>query len=451
MNGRAMAGIVEQPIHSSQATRGWLGKGRNQGFALVAALLLVVVVGIVAATVLQTTSTEVTISGNQRQAVQDFYAAEAGLAEGRARLRRRAGSERLSIFDRAQSRNPLWSAYIAASSAWEPSDDPDFSPQYSNVIPQPGNPISTVVQPNSVQSTIPYWVKLRHKTEFDAEQAGHTTSTPHYVDGDGSTSKHRLPDVGNVIYYGYPGREATVPVPFTSQSATPWLPIELMTSHGGSSVGGVVLEAEMIHPAGPNHLGALYVEEEGVFSGQAGTIVGHDACGFVPSLPPVYAGGPIASGPGIQFDGVPSTPMHGNVELDLGGALNELRRGATPIQSDLLNQQLGTSSVPQTFLVSVSRLPNHRRLLIRNTAGYGILLVEGTALFEGEVSWRGIIIVTGDLIFQGQGAGITVHGGIWARTVQHTAGLLTIRYDSCAVQSALLSQPVQVRSWKEAL
>lgn len=52
----------------------------NQGFALVAALLLVVVVGIVAATVLQTTSTEIKISGNQKRAVQEFYAAEAGLA-----------------------------------------------------------------------------------------------------------------------------------------------------------------------------------------------------------------------------------------------------------------------------------------------------------------------------------------------------------------------------------
>jgi len=48
----------------------------NRGFALVAALLLVVVVGIVAATVLQTTSTEIKISGNQRRAVQDFYVAK---------------------------------------------------------------------------------------------------------------------------------------------------------------------------------------------------------------------------------------------------------------------------------------------------------------------------------------------------------------------------------------
>ena len=59
---------------------------REPGFALVAVLLLMAVVGIVTATVLQTTSTEIQISGNHKQAVQDLYAAEAGLAEARSRF-----------------------------------------------------------------------------------------------------------------------------------------------------------------------------------------------------------------------------------------------------------------------------------------------------------------------------------------------------------------------------
>ncbi len=356
-----------------QAGRTLTVYAENQGFALVAALLLVVVVGIVAATVLQTTSTEIKISGNHRRAVQDFYAAEAGLAEGQARLRMRAGVEQFVIFDLDQRSNPFWSAYILTSSTWKPNDDPNFSSQYLNLIPQPGNPTSTAVQPNSVQSALPYWVKLRHKTEFDAEQAGHRTSTPHYFDGDGSTSTHRSPNVGNVIYFGYPNIDATEPQQFTTQGSTPWLPIEVITSNGGNDVGGVLLEIEAVHPAGPNHLGALYVEGDVVLSGQSGILNGHDACGVVSSLPPVYSGSTVTAGPVVQFDGIPGTPMQGSAVLDLVQSIGDLSRGAIPIQADLLNQQLGTFLVPETYLATVSQLPNSSRLLIRNTVGYGIL------------------------------------------------------------------------------
>ncbi|MCH7614243.1 MAG: hypothetical protein IH978_00645 [Nitrospinae bacterium] len=421
----------------------------HQGFALVAALLLVVVVGIVAATVLQTTSTEIKISGNHRRAVQDFYVAEAGLAEGQARLHTRAGVEQFVMFDLAQRSNPFWSVYILTSSTWEPQDDPNFSSQYLNLIPQPGNPTSTAVQPNSVQSALPYWVKLRHKTEYDAEQAGHRTSTPHYFDGDGRTSTHRSPNVGNVIYFGYPNINITVPGPFTTQGSTPWLPIELITSNGGKDIGGVLLETEAVHPAGPNHLGALYAVGDVILSGQSGIFNGHDACGVVSSLPPVYSGSSVTAGPAFQFDGIPATPVQGSVVLDLVQSIGDLSRGAIPIQSDLLNQQLGSSSVPETYLATVSGLPNSSRLLIRNTVGHGILLVDGTAIFEGQVSWQGMIIVTGDLLIQGDGAVINVNGGIWARNVQHTGGSLNIQYDSCQIQASLLSRPVQVQSWKE--
>ncbi len=72
------------------------GSNGNHGFALVAVLLLIAVVGLVTATVLQTTSTEIQISGNHKRAVQEFYAAEAGLAEARSRLRKTMGAEAYS-------------------------------------------------------------------------------------------------------------------------------------------------------------------------------------------------------------------------------------------------------------------------------------------------------------------------------------------------------------------
>ncbi|MDA0737600.1 MAG: PilX N-terminal domain-containing pilus assembly protein [Nitrospirae bacterium] len=431
-----------------QTLKANLGKVQIQGFALVAALLLIVVVGIVAATVLQTTSTEIKISGNQRQAVQDFYAAEAGLAEGRARLRNRVGAELFFISDLGQSANPFWSSYILTSSTWKLQDDPNFSSQYLNLIPQPGNPTSTAVLRNSVQSSIPYWVKLRHKTEYDAEQAGHSTSTSHYFDGDGSTSKHQSPNVGNVVYFGYPNADANEPQQFTTQGPTPWLPVELVTSKGGSGTGGVLLETAVVHPVGPNHLGAVYAFGDIKLSGQSGTINGHDACGVVPSLSPVYSGSPISSGAGFQFDGGPAIPVQGSVVLDLAQAASLLSVGVVPIQSDLMNQHLSTNSAPDTYLLQGA---TQSPLVIKNVVGQGILLVDGDANLEGEISWQGMIIVTGDLLVQGDGAVITVNGGLWAKTITQVGGHLNIQYDSCQIKAALLTRPVEVMIWREVL
>ena len=242
----------------------------NRGFALVAVLLLMAVVGIVTATVLQTTSTEIQISANHKQAVQDLYAAEAGLAEARSRLRKTMGTEASFIRDPAVSPDPLWTAYIVESADWSPSVDPEYASHETNVIPVPGNPTNTVVQPNSVQTGLPYWVKIRHKTEYDAERAGHEPSTPHYVDLDGSTSGHSKGDRGNVIYFGYPSITSTIPVSFTTNAPTTWLPIEKLVARGTTTSGSVVLEEEVVHPPGPNQLGALHASGDVSLAGTPG-------------------------------------------------------------------------------------------------------------------------------------------------------------------------------------
>ena len=62
----------------------------DKGVALISALLLIVVVGIISATILETTTTEISISKSFKSSVQSFYFAEAGLQEARARLREHA-------------------------------------------------------------------------------------------------------------------------------------------------------------------------------------------------------------------------------------------------------------------------------------------------------------------------------------------------------------------------
>ena len=421
----------------------------HSGFALVAVLLLVAVVGIVTATVLQTTSTEIQISGNHKQAIREFYAAEAGLAEARSRLRKTMGTEASFIKDPAASPNRLWTAYIVESAEWSPSVDPEYSPHETNVLPVPGNSTNTVVQANSVQTDLPYWVKIRHKTEYDAERAGHRPATPHYVDLDGSHARHSKGNRGNVVYFGYPSTASIVPASFTTIAPTPWLPIEKIVARGTATSGTVVLEEEVVHPPGPNQLGALHASGDVSLAGMSVAINGHDACGRVGSLPPVVYGGTFSSTPTMQFNGNPASPQPGYHVSAFDAALVTLNAEAVVLNGDQVNQHLGTVQVPMTFLAKGGSFVQPQGIRIQQTRGSGILLVEGNATLEGEVRWDGMILVTGTLFLNGQGSGIVIRGGIWAGRIDQQTGPFTVQYDSCRLQAALLAVPTRVRTWKE--
>ena len=421
----------------------------NQGFALVAVLLLVAVVSLVTATVLQTTSTEIQISANHKQAVQDLYAAEAGLAEARSRLRKTPGAGAVFIGDPAVSPDPLWTAYIVESAKWSPSVDPGYAPHDTNVIPVPGNPTNTVVQSNSLQTGLPYWVKIRHKTEYDAERAGHRPATPHYVDLDGSTSGHSKSNRGNVLYFGYPSTTSTLPVSFTTNTPTPWLPIEKIVAYGAATGGTVVLEEEVVHPPGPNQLGAFHASGDVTLAGASAEINGHDACGAVGSLPPVVYGGTFTSTPTMQFNGSPASPRHSSHVPGPAPALDALNTDAVALNTDQINQHLGAALVPMAFFAKGGSFGQPQGIRVRQTRGFGILLVDGNATLEGEVHWDGMILVTGTLFLNGQGSGIAIRGGVWAGEIEHQTGSLAIRYDSCRLQAALLAVPTRVSTWKE--
>lgn len=420
----------------------------NGGFALVAVLLLVAAAGLVTATVLQTTSTEIQISANHKQAVQELYAAEAGLAEARSRLRKTLGAETSFIRDPAVSPDPLWTAYVLESAEWAPSVDPDYASHETNLIPVPGHPTNTVVRPNSLQAGLSYWVKIRHKTEYDAERAGHRPATPHYIDLDGSTSRHSKSNRGKVIYFGYPSTTSRDPVSFTTNLPTPWLPIEKIVAHGSAAGGTVVLEEEVVHPPGPNQLGALHASGNVSLAGVPVTIDGHDACGVVGSLPPVVYGGTIVSAPTIHFDGTPASPQHGSNVPATATALAAMNADAVTLTHDPVNQLLGTPEVPMTFFAEGGVFAQPQGIRIRQTKGFGILMVSGNATLEGEVHWDGMILVSGTLFLNGQGSGIVIRGSVWAGEIDQ-AGPVSVQYDSCRLRSALLAVPTRVRTWRE--
>ena len=133
-------------------------------------LMMAVLIGLGTTAVVQT-STDMNISTNYRLGEEAFYAAEAAAEEARARLRG-SNTDPNYAGDPATALDTWWSSYILTGTQ-QPTDDPDYNSMYRNYVPTTSSHTSTTVTANSLQSAIPYMVKIRHKLEYDAEVLGH--------------------------------------------------------------------------------------------------------------------------------------------------------------------------------------------------------------------------------------------------------------------------------------
>ena len=419
----------------------------RQGLALLAALILIAVVGVMGATVLMATSTEITISGNYRRGIEAFYLAEAGVEEARARLRGFSHSTQGFIGDPIPNYNPQWSAYVLTSTHWTPSDDDTYSTRLTNYIPTQSTQTNTAVTTNSLQVGLPYWAKIRHKTEYDAEKAGHSSANPHYLDSDGSLKNHTKANRGNVVFYGYPTSHSSEPTEFTTAGTTDAFPTEIVTAYGSLKGGSSVIEVDVVHHPGPRALAALYARNGVLLSGSSSIISGVDHCGVVSPKAPVYTLTPSVTNGNVTFQGNPSGPDQGPLDLDLPLMIGSLKKAAQTLTTDQISVRLASPSDPRTYYAS----PKAGVFTIQNSIGFGILLVEGNMQIQGPLNWHGLIISSGTLTLDGSTGQIQIQGGVWSDQVQHVAGSMSISYDSCAIKTSLLSRPLTVTKWRQLL
>ena len=422
-----------------------------QGMALVAALILMAILSIIGATVLTATSTEIAISGNYRRGIEAFYLAEAGIAEGRARLRGAFVSNPQLVVDPVQEYDALWSAYILTSSDWKSTDDQTFYKRQTNYIPSSGNQANSMVRANSLQHDLPYWVKLQHKTEYDAEREGHRPTNPHYIDDDGSIKKHTRAKPGNIVMYGYLTADALTPVTFTSSSLIHGaFPVERILASASLHGGSATIEVDVVHPATPPVLGAIYAQNGMLLTGLFNVISGVDQCGAFPSLPPIYSQAPSLTIGSALFQGLPDSPQQGSLEVHLPQIIASLKQqGGMLVTTDQSGVNWGKSLAPYTVHIDSSAIPGG--LTLRNTTGYGILLVEGDVTFKGPMLWQGLIVSSGRIRMNGGTGPIHVDGAIWANELVDVAGSLNVNYDSCTIQTAILSKPVKVTKWRQVM
>ena len=423
----------------------------QSGLALLAALILITIVGLMGTSIMIATSTEITISGNYRRGIEAFYLAEAGVEEARARLRGASSGSQGFIGDPESVYDSQWSAYILTSSDWKPLDDESYSEQATNYIPIGSSQSNTAIAANSLQTDLPYWVKIRHKTEYDAERHGHRPTSPHYLDNEGGLEKHTEGSRGNVIFYGYPSSGSTKPMEFAATGTSDGFPVEIVTAYGTLKGGRSLIEVEVRHQPGPRVLGAIYARKGVSLTGTSNIISGVDNCGAASSRAPVYTLTPSVTSGNATFQGNPPGPSQGPLEIDLPSTIASLRKGARLLTTDQIGVTLGSSVDPWMLYAEIRSAGDLGVFTIQNATGFGILLVDGHVQIKGPFNWHGLIINAGTLTMDGSNGHIRISGSVWSEQVQYLAGDIALTYDSCAIKTNLLSRPLTVTNWQQMM
>ncbi len=419
---------------------------------LVTSLIFLAILGILGTTAYLGTTTDLKISANYKTSLQAFYASGAGLEEARARMRLLPSNPN-HIKDPVSGYNPMWSAYILTSASWQTSDDPFYDSNLTNYIPHSSSQTSNAIMVNSLQSNISYFAKIRYKTEYDAEQLGHTPTSAHYYDGDGDTSTHTAASPGNMIYYGFANPSSpTTGTQFTTSGSTHYKPVQIVTGYGTIYGSMQIVETEVIFYPGPPIQAALYAKGNVTGNGNAMTVTGDDNCGVGAPLPPVYTLSPAATTlvGNPTMAGTPPSPVTGPVGVNITEYVTNLKSTATVfIPSDQNGTTYGSSSNYTVCYSNTSSPYNVGGLKLQNVTGYGLLLIEGDLVLAANVNWSGVILVTGVLTLNGGASGINIRGAVLANQTVTINGSLDIRYDTCNINSALYDQTRKVVSWRQ--
>jgi hypothetical protein len=422
--------------------------GRDCGSILLICLLIMSLLSIIGMIALNVTSTELRAAGKQKVALQSFFSAESGLSEAMRRLKVSPSSPDY-MGDAAALVVPNWSAYLLTSDTWTAADDSSYDSDLTNYIPLSGNPTNTTIQANSKQSDISYFVRIRHKREYDAEQSGHTTGYPHYFDNDSTTLDNTDASRGNVIYYGYgdPSQPAKA-VQFTSSSATQHHPVEIVTTYCSNGDSMNVTEAEVVRNPGIPVAGAIYSEGDLTGNGNSATISGADNCGTVADVPAIYTLEPATSS--ISGASVVGVVDHGADDLELGNYVDSLMESTSSMVTLTTDVNGDTYGSAGSFVTVYSETSgNVGGLKMSNVDGFGNLIIDGDLTLGGGFTWTGLVVVTGTVTFNGGGSGVNIKGAVMSGDAVSLNGGLEIYYDSCAVGESLSFLGYRMINWRQ--
>lgn len=467
----------------------------QKGIVLILSLVFLSILALLGSTAVVLTTTDMKIGDNYKQNAQAVSAAQAGVAEALTRLK---GSNTASGYagDSGTTADPWWSAYILTSGSWTTANDLDYDGNYRNYFPSGTSFTSATASVNTLQSTVAvdYFVKIKHKREYDAENAGHTTSNTHYNDNDGTVATNTAASPGSIIYYGNdPSDDLSTGdkswVYFTAAgtpSAREARPVEIVRSYGESNGSLAVVEVEIKKIALNIATEAAIYAKDIITANGAVDVDGNDQAGAVgavdcggvsePPKPPFYnnpTGTTITlngvsseldgalptacSDAGLTFDDLKSGTsdcLSGDVDIPISDYVTQmgLPGSATEIiLNDQNNGTYGSDGNGNSIIAYCDATVLVGGLKLNGVTGYGLLAVKGDLVLGGGFTWYGLVLCTGTLTFNGGGGpnAINITGAVLANQTVTMNGSVNVQYDSCYIQESLQGMSAQVARWRQ--
>jgi hypothetical protein len=294
-------------------------------------------------------------------------------------------------------------------------------------------------------------------------------------------SEELLSRVGaNLLLNGYTSATDDVPLASSSTLMSGYSFAAYLTNDPGEGAANVVdLDGKVVITSvatGPNNSKAVvqstvrlfsfsatspatvYSKDNVTLSGSAVVVSGVDASPTCSGggLAPVYTTDPATTtqnGLPILL-GSPSTPQTGNLDIDLESYADTLKAGAgVTLTNDVSNGTYGSPTNYVTVYADATAQADGE-LKLTNAVGYGTLVVKGDLELSGNLTWHGVIIVTGNIKSTGGGVSAKnilgqVYSGKSDLGDSTISGSITIGYHSCNVREALSSQPLKLVNWKQ--
>jgi Tfp pilus assembly protein PilX len=480
------------------------------GVALLISIFVLLLISIVAIALIVSSGTESALAGNYRSATAVYYAALAGLEEGRGRL---LGKNTTSFKNTAAGFMPSAGVTLAMGSPryvinpvsgetvapWDPSNQyadtqygVEFSSSSFSAPPNPSPSTSSLSTVAGIQGPLYKWVRINAVSQKSLGLG--TDTTPLYYDGANLNTTSTGAQVFEITSFAVlpNGSQTNGSQKILQYIAAP-VPISLPSFPGaltlaGDSTNGVVYTpptSSSFYASGtdiavPFCTTGPAVHAVGVFDDppdKANVITGgNGGTGIPAAVRPQYTG--LSSAPDVA-DVSSTFPANLQKPSQLDALAQIIIQNAdviiTPSGGPPVPPVNGTSLSSSTSGMSST---NPMTVVINgdldltgwHNTGYGLLLVTGNLNYDPDASWQGIVLVIGQGTVTGSRSGSGEFDGAFlvAKTRDSTGALLAdpnlgkasmifasgmggngFRYSSCWIQRSQPTASYKILSFHE--